>query len=234
MYRFAVYWAPPRAGRLMQFGNAWLGRDPEANAPPSARPRVSGWSNDDLTAATAAPRRYGFHATLKPPFRPSGDADAFLSAVAKLAADIGPFDLGPLVPAVIGKFIALVPSAPPSALRSLANRLVTELDEFRAPPSAAELERRRQAGLTQRQDELLTTWGYPYVLEEFRFHLTLTGKIEDDDRRTALLDALSSHLQEMGTLTPSNPVEEIAIYAEPEPGTDFRIIRRLSLRGSDG
>ncbi|HZD24872.1 MAG TPA: DUF1045 domain-containing protein, partial [Alphaproteobacteria bacterium] len=59
----------------------------------------------------------------------------------------------------------------------------------RAPPQAAELAKRRAAGLTPRQEDLLRRWGYPYVMEEFRFHITLTGPVEPDEA-AALLPAL--------------------------------------------
>ena len=35
-----------------------------------------------------------------------------------------------------------------------------------------------KSGLTDRQEALLTQWGYPYVMEEFRFHITLTGALD--------------------------------------------------------
>ena len=51
---------------------------------------------------------------------------------------------------------------------------------FARPPGAAELERRRKAGLSAAQEKMLLRWGYPYVLDEFRFHLTLTGRLQPE------------------------------------------------------
>ena len=51
------------------------------------------------------------------------------------------------------------------------------------PAAPEELKKRRGAGLSSRQELMLTTWGYPYVMEEFRFHLTLTGRLSDRDEK---------------------------------------------------
>jgi len=54
---------------------------------------------------------------------------------------------------------------------------VRDLDGFRAPLGEAEIARRRGAGLTPAQEACLRDWGYPYVMDHFRFHITLTGKL---------------------------------------------------------
>jgi hypothetical protein len=68
------------------------------------------------------PRAYGFHATLKPPFRlvegpAASDLDAALDAFAKSQSRI---DVGPVEVRSLGSFIAMVPAAPCSALVQLA------------------------------------------------------------------------------------------------------------------
>ena len=100
------------------------------------------------------------------------------------AATRAPVDIQGLTLADLGGFLALVPVAAGDALYALAGQCVSELDSFRAPPSESETARRRKAGLTERQDALLRRWGYPYVFEEFRFHLTLTGRLPDPERRS--------------------------------------------------
>ena len=228
-HRFAIYWAPPKDSPLMRFGNAWLGRDPESEVSPLQRTTLDGWSNADLHILTAAPRRYGFHATLKPPFRLAEgvEPDALLKAVARVAAKRAPFDLGALKVTEIGSFIALVPADPPADLSALAAACVRELDMFRAPLIETELARRRQSSLTPCQLEHLDTWGYPYVLDEFRFHLTLSGKINDAELRRDLRNRIEAHLS--GSLGALNTVDEIAVFGEPFTGADFRILRRFGL-----
>ncbi|TFL17708.1 DUF1045 domain-containing protein [Jannaschia formosa] len=159
--RYAIYWLP--GGDLGRAGAEWLGWDARAGAP-------CGAGREDA----ATPRRYGFHATLKPPFRlaPGRAAEGVLSAARDLAARTAPVGIGRLSVARLGNFLALVPETNPTGL---AAALVEGLDDFRAPPAEAELARRRASGLDEAEERLLARWGYPYVMERFRMHLTLTG-----------------------------------------------------------
>ena len=142
----------------------------------------------ELRALTEAPRQYGFHGTFKAPFRLADGADvqhlhAALSTFARRQAS---FALRGLRLRAIGEFLALVPSEDSPPLSRLAEACVTEFDAFRAPPEPADLAKRHAAGLTPRQTELLARWGYPYVMDEFRFHLTLTASIPDEASRVRL------------------------------------------------
>ena len=173
--RYAIYYLPPE-GALSEFGAAWLGWSVDAGrAVP--QPGVDG-----IEALTRTPRKYGFHATLKPPFRlaPGTTPDGLAQAAARLAAGLAPVTLAALVPGTLGHFLALVPAAPSAALDALAARCVADLDCFRAAPTQAELNRRRAAGLTAAQEANLQRWGYPHVMDGFRFHMTLTGRQDAD------------------------------------------------------
>ena len=101
-----------------------------------------------------------------------------------------------------------------------------EFDRFRAPADAAELAKRRAAGLTKRQDELLMRWGYPYVMDEFRFHLTLTGKLADP-MREALSRALASLTAPL--CAAPVPVRDIVVFHQPDRGAAFRVLARCPL-----
>ena len=221
--RYAVYYLP-EPGALARFGASWLGWD-VASGTPAAQPPVDGC---DLAEATATPRKYGFHGTLKPPFRLAAGRDeaSLQNAVSNLAARLETVNLESLRVAALGKFLALVPGGDASALSELAFTTVRDLDAFRAPPSEAELLRRRASGLSARQDELLLSWGYPYVGEEFRFHMTLSGKLDPH--------ALSS-LQKVAEdrvppLPRPYPVTEIALVGERADGM-FQLIQRYTLTG---
>ena len=127
-------------------------------------------------------RKYGFHGTVKPPFRlaEGHDAEGLVSAAEKLASRLEPVELDGLQLSRLGSFLALTPrgsKAQLTALAALASESVQGLDAYRAPAPQSELDRRRKAGLSERQESYLQQWGYPYVMEEFRFHLTLTGKL---------------------------------------------------------
>ncbi len=223
--RYAVYYTPPSGSDLARFGASWLGWDVEAGTP--AEHLKTG--DFDVMAATKTPRKYGFHGTIKPPFRlASGTDTAMLSdALAELTASVPAFDAPPLSLRRLGPFVALVPAASSTDLAELAGRCVMELDRFRAPPSEAELAKRRAGGLTPEQDALLLKWGYPYVLEEFRFHLTLTGRLNEvmADRAFDVLAPLTALL-----CTEPMPVHEICLCGEATDGR-FHILHRYALAG---
>lgn len=226
-YRYAVYAVPPRESALWQFGCAWLGRDPEGGPTPEL---PDGLERADASVVEA-PCRYGFHGTLKPPFRLRGGLDStpLFEAVGKLAATMRPVRLDSLTLRSLGKFLAIVPTSTPPALSKLAARCVEELDHFREPADGAELARRRAAGLSPRQEDHLMRWGYPYVMDEFRFHLTLTGRLD--------AKALAMHEQKLrdaaGTSGALGPVtfREIGVFAETAPNDFFRLLRRVPLGG---
>lgn len=227
--RYGLYYAPEPQGALGQFGNAWLGRDPETGHLLS-RPTVAGLAESEIVAATSSPTRYGFHGTLKPPFAlPSGINRSDLeAAVSDLCKRTAPIICGPLTLKAIGRFLALVPTEPVADLADLAATLVRALDDFRQPEDEAAKNKRRAAGLTDRQEEYLVCWGYPYVMEEFRFHLTLTNKLSDDQItpvKSVLSNLVAPLCQEPFT------VREVCLFGDPGDQKPFRLLKRFPLDG---
>lgn len=222
--RFAAYWAP-EPGPLAAFCAAWLGRDAETGRA-LAHPPLRGLPRP-AAELTAEPRVYGLHATLKPPFRSGAGEAEIAAALEALAAGLAPVEAPPLRFARLGGFLALVPSGESPALSALAMALVEGLDRHRLPPPEAELARRRAAGLTARQEALLARWGYPYVGPEFRFHVTLTGRLAPEEA-AAVEAALAPALAPL--LPPALAVREVALFGEGEDGL-HRLIRRFALRG---
>jgi putative phosphonate metabolism protein len=223
--RYAIYFAPAAGSDLARFGDRWLGRDAQTGeAVP--QPELDGLDADRLRALTEAPRHYGFHGTLKPPFHLANgcDVDDLRRAMAGFAARQAAFEIAALQLREIGDFLALVPAAPAPALSSLADACVTEFDAYRAAPDAAELAKRHAAGLTPRQAELLARWGYPYVLDEFRFHLTLTGPIADPTERKRVADILQPLVAPL--LGQPMPVRELSLFHQPDRATPFHLIQR--------
>ncbi len=219
--RLAIFYLPEDRA-LAAFGASWLGWDVETGTP-CPQPDVEG-----IGGFTSTPRKYGFHGTLKPPFRLAEDTDieSVTAGLTRFAQATAPVQLEGLRLSRIGRFLALVPEGESTALDQLAFACVRDFDRFRRRPGADELARRRAVGLTPRQEELLTTWGYPYVADEFRFHLTLTGKLAPD-ARTAAKAALT-------TLLPDLPrpctINSIALAGEREDGM-FQMIHRYPLTG---
>src|SRR4051794_28365812 len=176
--RVAIYYAPQPDDPLTALLNAWLGRDVVTGAP-VRQPDIP-----NIAEATAEPRRYGFHATLKPPMRLAEEHtwQDLVRAVRALAADIPPFDLPRLSVQDVQGFLALRETVPCPPLQALCDACVAKLDAFRAPPTEAELMRRRQARLSPAHDAMLQRWGYPYVFNEWFFHMTLTRRLAPEEK----------------------------------------------------
>lgn len=222
--RFALYAAPAADHPLHEIAARWLGWDPETGAAYPAAP-AAGLEAGRIAALTADPRKYGFHGTLKPPFSLAEGCDEgqLIMALEQFAAARRPLRFA-LTPAALGSFLALRPEKPAAELDALAADCVRDFDRFRAPASEQELARRRAAGLTERQEQYLRAWGYPYVLDEFRMHFTLTGRIEDEGERQAVLQ----HLTELTApaLRKEFVLEEICLFVQGEPAANFRIAGR--------
>ena len=228
--RYALYYAPRPGDGLAVTAGQWLGRDPETGQTRALRP-VPGVAMDRLVEITAEPRLYGFHGTLKAPIALADDVTErdFLDAVGRFAASDRAFAVPALELAEISGFLALVPAARCTEPQDLADRCVVEFDEFRQPASEAELARRRGAGLTPRQDELLLRWGYPYVLEQWRFHLTLTARLPDASERSTMAGLLR---QRFGGFTDRPlPVNDLCVFRQPGPGRPFVVLARFRLGG---
>ncbi|MBR0681644.1 DUF1045 domain-containing protein [Roseomonas eburnea] len=223
-HRLALYWAPEEDDPLHARGSAWLGRD-AATGQALPQPPLPGI---DIAEATADPRGYGLHATLKPPFRLANGYGAARGAVAALAARLAPFDMPPLAVHDLDGFLALRETEPCPPLHALADACVEAIDAHRAPPSEDEIARRRPERLSEAQRDHLMRWGYPYVFGEWRFHVTLTRRLKPEEK-AAILPAVTAHLGE----TPGVPrrVAAISIFVQPEPGAPFTIAERLPLRG---
>ncbi len=228
-HRYAIYYAPPAASSLARFAASWLGWDP-ASGESVPHPDAPPLSADDVARVTAFPRRYGFHGTLKAPFRLAEGSgyDDLAAAVEDFAATQPPVTMPGLALSRLGRFIALTAQGDASSLNRLAERVAVDLDPLRAPLNDAELAKRRKSGLTDRQDTYLQRWGYPYVLDEFRFHLTLTGPLpaEDAERAEAALRPLVSRFEPEPFV-----INEICLFADPGDGSSFRIVARFPLSG---
>lgn len=229
--RWAVYYAPPTTHPLWHMGCAWLGRDPET-ARDLVRP-ACGLESDTIAAITTTASHYGFHATLKSPFAlaEGRTVEALVAAVRDLAARRPAFTAPPIAVSNLGGFRALMLSAPCPDMDALATACVQDLDGFRAPQSAEELAKRRAAGLSPRQSALLDLYGYPYVLEQFLFHMTLTERLDGAEVETAAIDAALEDLFGPFTAAPL-PVSEIALFHQPDRAAPFRLTHRFPLSGS--
>jgi putative phosphonate metabolism protein len=227
--RFALYFTPVPGSALARFGTEMLGYDCDSGAP-VVRRKLDGIDEDAAAAATTDPARYGFHGTLMAPFElaPDRSAGELEAALAGFARGRAPIPLGRLKVAGIGNFTALVPAGSEDAVRALAADCVTAFSDFRAPLTPHDRERRLAARLSPRQVEFLERWGYPYVFSEFRFHMTLTGRLpaHEQARWQAMLAAAFAPL----ALAPVE-IDAVSLLRQDDRAARFRVVARQRLQG---
>ena len=226
--RYALFYLPPAQADWARFATGWLGWN-SLTGQPVRHPELP-----DLPVPvdeiTRSPRKYGLHGTIKPPFRLAEGAtiDDLEAACVDLCRSLPAIDAGLLRLTRLGRFLALCPDQTPK-LSHLADRCVRELDRFRAPPTPDETNNCRRAHLTSRQEDNLTKWGYPHVMDDFLFHITLTGRLAkpvlaqvETVLETVLRPLLAEHFR----------LSDLALMGE-EPSGKFHLIRRFELSGSN-
>ncbi len=219
--RYAIYFAPPLNDPVSRVAANWIGRNAFTDEMVEA-PAITGLNSAEIAYYTAAPRRYGFHGTLKAPFRLAEGQreEPLLHTLMTFSGAFKAFEIPRMEVSRLGPFFALVPSSPVPDLDDLAARVTREFDHFRAPLSEEEIERRNPANLSPQQLANLHRWGYPYVFDEFRFHMTLTGPIDDDDA-ARVEQALHTFFDPV--LSEPIEVRNIALFVEAEYGAPFHV-----------
>ena len=226
--RYAIYYAPAPKSELNRFGAHLLGYDAHSGDDLPFPDGVT-QTTPDWRDLSQDPRKYGFHATLKAPMALApGTTEAELVAACDSFADTArPIPvIKPVVDSISG-FIAVIAAAPSAELERLAADCTRAFDSFRAPLTPEDRARRNPARLTPRQCEYLDRWGYPYVMEEFRFHMTLTGRLPTA-RREDVLAMLRGRFSATGLKTLA--IDTIALFRQQTPDSRFRIIDRWKLR----
>ena len=216
--RYAIYYTPPRDHELPLAAAQWLGRSPFEPDPISF--------DHGYSANVAAPSRYGFHGTLKAPFRLAENAtetelfdafDAFLRwprAIPHISLEVG----------ALGSFLALIPgSGEIDALQFLARECVENFEPFRARLTDAEVARRNPNSLPPLQLNYLHRYGYPYVFEAFQFHMTLTNAVKDAKTHSEIQIHLVDRFSKL--LGPPLRMSTLALFVEKEPGGQFQVLR---------
>ena len=216
--RYAIYYIPDLP--LFQIGSDWLGWNSQSG-------QETFLSADDRRI-TDRPRKYGFHATVKPPFLLASHStqgelqDAFHA----FCATSSPATCGTLKIARLGRFLAMTQDVQSNEVTELAASTVSYFDKFRAPLSDKDIEKRRQRRLTPQQDELLLRWGYPYVMQEFKFHMTLTGPLQNDEI-VSIEQLANTRFQEF--IGQSLNIALLALLGEDRDSGRFHVIEKLSL-----
>ncbi|MBP1843041.1 putative phosphonate metabolism protein [Rhizobium petrolearium] len=221
--RYALYFSPAETHPLTKAATHWLGRD-AFTGETFPTPEADGLARDTIHELTADPHRYGFHATLKAPFELHSDrteAD-LIAAVERFAADTPAFDIPNVIVDQLGRFFALVPDTVYPDLQHFAARVVEEFEPFRAPLSDADIARRKPETLSATHRANLDRWGYPYVMDEFRFHMTLTGQVPPE-YAPAMRKELDRRFSEFANAPLT--IDGLALFIETERGAPFTVHR---------
>jgi hypothetical protein len=152
-----------------------------------------------------------------------------LERVQALSEQLSPCALGPLEVLSLGKFVALLPGKTPQDVAAVAQTCVLGLDDLRAPLTEDELARRQISTLDARELELLHCYGYPYVLEKFRFHFTLSGSV-DHPTRQRVMQAVAQQVKQLNQQAPL-VLDRLCVFMEEVPGTAFKRIADMVLAG---
>lgn len=222
--RVGLYWAPGVDDPLHRLGSAWLGRDAETGAT-LEQPSVPGV---DLREVTRDARKYGLHATLKPPFRLAHGWSALREDAARLAARTAPFALPSLEVASLDGFLALRESVPCPPLQAFCDACVEAVDRHRVPPTEADIARRRPERLSERERAHLFRWGYQYVFDTWFFHVTLTRRLSAEED-TVIRPAVTAWLGKVAARP--RRLTELCLFTQAGPDEPFLIAERLPLTG---
>lgn len=227
--RYAIYYAPPADHPLTALASAWLGYDAWTGAA-IAQPRIAELALDaaKVAALIADPQHYGFHATLKAPFELADDQSeaALLAAFAAFAAEQPGFAVQ-LAVQDLGGFVALTLAEPSAAMTALHTACVHGFEPFRAALSAADLARRQRTALTAQQDARLQAFGYPWIFDEFRFHMTLTGRVRSDADRDNVIAALAGYF---APVTGCHAVGNACLFRQDARTDPFKVIASADLQ----
>ncbi|NRP70233.1 hypothetical protein ILFOPFJJ_01112 [Ensifer psoraleae] len=235
--RYAICFTPPIGDPLSAVAASWLGRNVYSDEP-TELPSVAGLSVSEIAFHTAVPRRFGFHAVVMAPFclNPDTDETELLKALMHFAGAEAPLEIAGMEVARFSQCWGLVPQVPSQEMHLLAARVVQAFDRFRAPMSEDEIERCDPDRLTAPQFTNLHRWGDPYVMDEYRFHIKLTGALNPETARrmeAPLRELFQPHLER------PLAIGSLALFVEQGPGAPMRVhsqhpLGKISARSRDG
>jgi len=228
-YRYAIYYAPEASSEWWAAGSHWLGRC-ALTGRKLAQTVIDGVAPDHFHTYTQDPRRDGWHATLKAPFvLAHGESlSSLITALRSIASQNAAFAMPRLQVSTDGGFLALRPTVHHPRIHSTADACVTGLQALAQALTAEDLARRRQKRLTTRQEGYLQAWSYPWVLDEFQFHMSLTGTLRNvpADELTALVSAAQARFDAL----PVCRFTHLSVFVEPQVGDNFVWIDNVALR----
>ena len=249
--RYAVYFTPADGTALARFGAIVLGREvtthkerrnPDAaiaaHSDTGSGVKTTTGRNEDIVPFadaslwrryTEKPAHYGFHATIKAPFELAADCTAaeLLSELSSFCANQPAIALTDLAPTSLQAFTALTLPTQPNELIELAADVVKHFEPYRQELTSADRQRRQIATLSPSQLDNLEHYGYPYIFDDFQFHMTLSDALPPDEDR--FLPWVRSIYQQMVLQTPL--LDRLCVFRQVDRTTPF--VRIAEFRLSD-
>ena len=220
--RYAIYFIPDEDSPLEAAASSWLGRSIYTGKP--LPQTANGLEMQELTATA---RRYGLHGTIVAPFRPveGMSEQGMIAALESFCAGQQSFLVANVIIAQMDGFFAIQSATEHPLFNTLASEAVKAFQPFKAPLTEAEIARRKPEALSERQRQYLMRWGYPYVMDEFRFHMTLTRETSGTEA-AKVADALRDHFAL--ALRPPMQVSALTLCREDAPGAPFEVVRQVA------
>ena len=224
--RYAIYYVPPESDQFTRFAASWFGWDVYKSINVKY-PELSDL-NYDIKEITSTPSKYGLHATLKAPFSlvPDKTIDELRLSLSILSSSIQKFEISSICVKNIAGFIAIVPTSQNERINYLAKKCVEDLDCFRKAEPLEIINKRRSVGLSIRKEHNLFKWGYPYVLNDFQFHFTMTSKLTPKVSKN-VFSVLSLELKTV--LNAPLLISKICLCGESNSHKKFEVIEEFSL-----
>lgn len=176
---------------------------------------------------TQHPRRYGWHATLKAPFRLKKDlsVETLLAELQQLSHELTVFELPLLEVKRLKNFLALAPLENQRGIEKIAaaaQQCVEHLSPCAESLTASEIAYRNESRLSEREQVLLQQWGYPYVKELYQFHFTLSDGLDT----SSALEIHELTLAAKAWFDFAQPLrfDRIALFVEESKGQDFKFL----------
>ncbi|MEL7043133.1 MAG: DUF1045 domain-containing protein [Pseudomonadota bacterium] len=224
--RYAIYFAPSAETLLWKSGSEWLGRDAYSGSPVERR-EFPGTRDEDIDRLTSSASHYGFHATMKAPFvlKEGFTEDQLLKYLESFSLEQSSFE-AKLSVRPLGQFLALRLLSGMEQMRKLHEDCVRKFDKFRAPLTMEDIERRRKANLSPDQDARMLEWGYPYIFDDFRWHMTLSNRILSDSTRDKMLEHVQAFFKDV--IAKPILIDGVAVYRQVDLNAPFNIIGRAA------
>ena len=231
--RYAIYYAPPKESSLEEFGRYWFGWDPLNAKLINNKHRINylnrfGIKNlINIDKNVLIPKKYGFHGTLIPPFKLNKNysTNTLFKKTEEIAKKFKKFKFYKFKLKKINNFYAFVQNKKNNNINKLSNRLVRELFKFRSPLTKKEIDRRNPSKLSKLQLNILYKWGYPYLMSEFNFHMTLASEVTGNK---LYLELKKIERNKEIILNEINNFDKIYIFGENQKGM-FENLENFSL-----